>query len=94
MPTIRSRPTRVRIKKRRQRDDVFKVRRSFWDLRLNSLRKTAVLGFLAGTLLGSLFGATLAFFPGGARGREAEMLSVNQNTGKPQLHIKGKPEIK
>ena len=25
---------------------------------------------------------------------QQEMLGVNPNTGKPQLHIKGKPEIK
>jgi hypothetical protein len=29
----------------------------------------------------------------GLSNKQPEMLSVNQRTGKPQLHIKGKPEI-
>jgi hypothetical protein len=48
---------------------------------------------LIGLALGILFGVAMGLLPGGARERETDMLSVNQNTGKPQLHIKGKPEI-
>ena len=58
------------------------------------MRKTALLGFLIGVLLGCLFGAVVGVTPGGSDRRQQEMLSVNANTGKPQLHIKGKPEIK
>jgi hypothetical protein len=58
------------------------------------MRKTALIGFFIGVMLGCLFGAVLGVLPTGADTRQQEMLSVNQNTGKPQLHIKGKPEIK
>ena len=94
MPRVHSRPRRVRIKSRRQNKDLFKVGRSFWGLGVSSTRKIALFGFLIGVTLGCLFAATLGIRPSGIAGREAEMLSVNQRTGKPQLHIKGKPEIK
>jgi purine-cytosine permease-like protein len=59
------------------------------------VKKTALLGFSVGVVLGCLFGALVGIFPGGGESTgEPEMLSVNQSTGKPQLHIKGKPEIK
>lgn len=58
------------------------------------MRKTALLGFFSGVVLGCLFGAVMGGAPGGSDRPQQEMLSVNQNTGKPQLHIKGKPEIK
>jgi ABC-type nitrate/sulfonate/bicarbonate transport system permease component len=94
MPTVHSRPRRVRVKKRRQDKKLFQVRRSFWDLRIASIRKIALFGFLIGGALGCLLGATLGLLPSGVGNREPEMLSVNQATGKPHLHIKGKPEIK
>lgn len=53
------------------------------------------MGFFVGVVLGCLFGAVMGALPGGGESKEQpEMLSVNQTTGKPQLHIKGKPEIK
>lgn len=58
------------------------------------MRKTAFLGFFSGIILGCLFGAVMGVGPGGEGRPQQEMLSVNANTGKPQLHIKGKPEIK
>ena len=59
------------------------------------MRKTAFLGFFIGVALGCLFGAVMGFLPDrGGSNEQPEMLSVYQNTGKPQLHIKGKPEIK
>jgi ABC-type nitrate/sulfonate/bicarbonate transport system permease component len=94
MPTVHSRPRRVRVKKRRQDKNLFQVRRSFWDLRIASSRKIALFGFLIGGALGCLLGATLGLLPSSAGNREPDILSVNQATGKPQLHIKGKPEIK
>ncbi|MDQ3199083.1 MAG: hypothetical protein M3Q46_07850 [Verrucomicrobiota bacterium] len=60
------------------------------------MRKTAVIGFAIGVVLGCLFGAVMGVMPIGSteEPHQREMLSVNANTGKPQLHIKGKPEIK
>jgi hypothetical protein len=59
------------------------------------VQKTAILGFSIGVVLGCLFGAVMGVLPNGGDSKgEPEMLSVNQATGKPQLHIKGKPEIK
>lgn len=59
------------------------------------MRKTASQGFFIGVALGCLFGAVMAVLPerGNSKGQPAT-LSVNERTGKPQLHIKGKPEIK
>jgi hypothetical protein len=57
------------------------------------MRKTALLGFLVGLALGCLFGTVMGMLPSGLSNKQPEMLSVNQRTGKPQLHIKGKPEI-
>ena len=94
MPREYARSGRVRIKSQRQNNDLFKVRRSFWDIRISTTRKTALFGFLIGITLGCLFGTTMGILPSGAARGNPEMLSVNQRTGKPQLHIKGKPEIK
>lgn len=59
------------------------------------MKRTALLGFTIGVVLGCLFGAIMDVTPDGRGEKEQpEMLSVNQKTGKPQLHIKGKPEIK
>ena len=59
------------------------------------MRKTAFQGFFIGVSLGCLFGVVTSVLP--ERGNSKEQpatLSVNERTGKPQLHIKGKPEIK
>jgi len=58
------------------------------------MRKTALVGFLLGVAPGCLFGTIMGVFPGGLSDEQPQMLSVNQRTGKSQLHIKGKPEIK
>jgi len=59
------------------------------------MRKTAFLGFFIGVALGCLFGGVMAVLPEGSSSKEQPAaLSVNERTGKPQLHIKGKPEIK
>ncbi len=60
----------------------------------SGMRKTALLGFFSGVVLGCLFGAVMGVSSGGNDRPQEEMLGVNPNTGKPQLHIKGKPEIK
>ena len=52
-----------------------------------------MIGFLIGVALGCLFGAMMRS-PGTAESEEPFGLSVNQQTGKPQIHVKGKPEIK
>ena len=58
------------------------------------MRRTAIIGFFIGVTLGCLFGAVMGVLPRGTnRKPQPEMLSVNQRTGKPQLHITGKPEI-
>jgi len=58
-----------------------------------TMRRTAMIGFLIGVALGCLFGATMRY-PGAAESEQPFGLSVNQQTGKPQIHVKGKPEIK
>ena len=59
------------------------------------MRKTAFQGFFIGVALGCLFGAVMAVLPErGSSKEQPATLSVNERTGKPQLHITGKPEIK
>jgi hypothetical protein len=58
------------------------------------MRKTAFLGFFIGVAVGCLFGAVMAVLPEAGSKEQPAALSVNERTGKPQLHIKGKPEIK
>jgi hypothetical protein len=59
------------------------------------MRKTAFQGFFIGVALGGLFGTVMAVLPErGSSKEQSATLSVNERTGKPQLHIKGKPEIK
>ncbi len=55
-----------------------------------------MIGFGLGVALGCLFGAVMGARPeaGDEHPHQREMLSVNANSGRPQLHIKGKPEIK
>jgi len=58
------------------------------------MRRTALIGFLIGMTLGCLFGAVMSLLPGRDEGRQKTTLSVNEVSGKPQLHVQGKPEIK
>jgi len=59
------------------------------------MRKTVSQGFFIGVALGCLFGVVMAGLPERGSGKkQSAPLSVNERTGKPQLHIKGKPEIK
>lgn len=59
-----------------------------------NVQRTALLGFAVGVVLGCLFGAVMGTIPSGVGDQQQEMLSMNFRTGKPQLHIAGKPEIK
>ncbi len=90
----RSRASRVRIRIRRKQTDPVKLRRPFWDRALASAGRIAVAAFCAGLALGCLFGFITTLIPGGRKVREADILSVNERTGKSQLHIAGQPEIK
>ncbi len=57
------------------------------------MRKKAIIGSVLGVTLGCLVGALTEFRPTTATDQKPYVLSVNQSTGKPQLHVKGKPEI-
>jgi hypothetical protein len=60
----------------------------------SAMRRTALIGFVIGVALGCLFGAVTGLLPGHDEGRQNSSMSVNEVSGKPQLHIRGKPEIK
>lgn len=57
------------------------------------MQRTALIGFLIGMTLGCLFGAVTDFLPARGETQEKTTLSVNQATGKPQLHVKGRPDL-
>jgi len=94
MHPINSRASRVRIKTRKKHPDLVQVRRPFWNAAVASTRRTAFAAFCAGLALGCLFGVITTLIPGGRKTRVSDILSVNERTGKSQLHITGKPEIK
>ena len=61
--------------------------------------RTALIAGLIGLALGMLFGATTTWLlPNSAVRTQADSFdmveSINQRTGKPQVHLQGKPEIK
>ncbi len=58
------------------------------------MRQTALIGFVIGVTLGCLCGAVINFLPGRDEGLQKATLSVNQVSGRAQLHIRGEPEIK
>ena len=89
-----SNASRVRIKTRKKHTDLVQVRRPFWNAAVASTRRTAFAAFCAGAFLGCLFGVITTLVPGGRKTRESDILSVNERTGKSQLHVTGKPEIK
>ncbi len=45
-----------------------------------------------GAALGCLVGAITEFRPAPAEVQKPYVVSVNQTTGKPQLHVQGKPD--
>src|SRR5947208_1199165 len=52
-----------RRKSRRQHEDLFRVRRRFWDVQLATSKRTAVTGFTIGLALGCILGGTMTFLP-------------------------------
>jgi len=69
------------------------MRRRFWDLQLFSRRRSALSGFVVGLVLGCLVGATMILLPRASNAPNAT-LGVNEETGKTQIHLQGKPDIK
>lgn len=64
-----------------------------WNAQVSGMRRTAAIGFFIGVTLGCLFGKMMDFLPTGTEKGKPAAISVNQRTGRPQLHIKGKKEI-
>jgi hypothetical protein len=75
-------------------ENVFRLHSQPWRAQASRVRRTALIGFFIGVALGCLFGAMMRVPPSGVDSKRPYGLSVNQQTGKPQLHVKGKPEIK
>ncbi len=88
-----SKRTVRRQKSRRRLPDLFRVLQHFWDLQSASRRRTAITGFIIGLVLGCLAGGIMALLPQGNNAPSAT-LDVNEATGKTQIHLQGKPNIK
>lgn len=58
------------------------------------MRRRAIIGAIIGAIMGCLVGALTEFRQAPNVADNPYLESVNQNTGKPQLHVAGKPEIK
>lgn len=57
------------------------------------MKRRAIIGAVIGITLGCLVGAITEFRQPAVGEAKPYVLSVNQNTGKPQLHVQGKPEL-
>jgi hypothetical protein len=62
-------------------------------LQTASRRQTAVFGLVVGLLLGCLVGLAVTLVPR-PNAAPSATLNVNETTGKTQLHLQGKPDIK
>ena len=58
------------------------------------MRRPAIITAIIGLTLGVLAGAIADLNRPGAGDAKPYVLSVNAQTGKPQLHVRGKPELK
>lgn len=57
------------------------------------VRQQAIISLVIGVFLGCAAGALLQPRQGSAAADKTYNLSVNQRTGRPQLHVKGQPEL-
>jgi len=57
------------------------------------MRQKAIIGAIIGATLGCLVGALTDLRQSPTNENKPYLLSVNQRTGRPQLHVQGKPEI-
>lgn len=57
------------------------------------MRREAIIGLIIGAALGCLAGAIIETRQTAVSSDKPYVLSVNQRTGKPQLHVKGQPEL-
>jgi hypothetical protein len=57
------------------------------------VRQQVIISLIVGALLGCVAGALIQSRSGGPATEKPYVLSVNQRTGKPQLHVKGQPEL-
>ncbi len=58
-----------------------------------SVRKQALICLLVGVTLGCVSGALIENRQASTALAKPYVVSVNQRTGKPQLHVQGKPEL-
>lgn len=59
----------------------------------SGVRRQAIVSLIIGATLGCVAGAMLENRQIAVRSDKPYVLSVNQQTGKPQLHVQGKPEL-
>lgn len=56
------------------------------------MQKQAIISLIIGVTLGCVAGAMVQNRATETAAEKPYLLSVNQRTGKPQLHVQGKPE--
>ncbi len=56
------------------------------------MRKPAIISLFIGITLGCVAGAMIETRQAATGSAKPYVVSVNQSTGKPQLHVQGKPE--
>lgn len=60
---------------------------------LPGVRRQAIISLIIGATLGCVAGAMIESRQTAADSDKPYVLSVNQRTGKPQLHVTGQPEM-
>lgn len=57
------------------------------------MRQQAIISLVIGVFLGGMAGAMMQSRQVNSVADKPYVLSVNQRTGRPQLHVKGQPEL-
>jgi hypothetical protein len=57
------------------------------------MRRKAIIGIIIGATLGCLVGALTDLREPATNGHNPYLMSLNQRTGRPQLHVQGKAEV-
>lgn len=58
------------------------------------MRRKAIISAVIGLTLGVLAGAIANLYRPATSDAKPYLLSVNEQTGRPQIHVRGKPELK
>ncbi|HEY1769322.1 MAG TPA: hypothetical protein VGG02_03605 [Chthoniobacterales bacterium] len=75
-------------------DNIWNWQISSIPAQFGSMRRKAIIGVILGAAAGCLVGAITEVRQPAGDADQPYILSLNQRTGRPQLHVRGQPELK